>query len=82
MANVFEGAPDTRQSNDVAMRVTRFRPRYRALTDAEKALHDDIKDTFEQVEQLIEKLSDGRYKSLALTALEESCMWAIKQLTA
>lgn len=80
MANLFEGAPDSRQSDEM-IEVSRFRPKYRALTDAEKALHDEIKTEFEAVEKLIERVSPGRYRSLALTALEESCMWAIKELT-
>ena len=44
MAHVFDGKPDTRQSSDVAAKVSRFRPTYRALTDDEKALHDQIKE--------------------------------------
>jgi hypothetical protein len=32
-----------RQSDDVAMPVSRFRPKYRALNDEEKALHNEIK---------------------------------------
>lgn len=36
MANTFEGKPDTRQSDDVNLKVSRFRPNYRALTDEEK----------------------------------------------
>lgn len=31
MTNVFEGQPDARQSDDVAHKVSRFRPTYRAL---------------------------------------------------
>ncbi len=42
MANVYEGQPDSRQSADQAMPVSRFRPMYRALSDDEKALHDAI----------------------------------------
>ena len=37
MTNVYEGKTDARQSDDVALPVSRFRPRYRALTDEEKA---------------------------------------------
>jgi len=81
MANVFEGAPDGRQSDDPALPLSRFRPRYRALSDDEKALHDEIKDHYAAVEHLIEKLPASRYKALALTSLEASCMWSIKGLT-
>ena len=43
MANTFEGKPDARQSDTVDEQVSRFRPRYRALTDDEKRLHDALK---------------------------------------
>lgn len=82
MTNVYEGAPDARQSVNVGETLSRFRPRYRALTQEEKDLHDDIKVAYEHVEHYLDKVPNGRYKSLALTALEESCMWAIKELTA
>jgi hypothetical protein len=81
MANVFEGQPDARQSDDPEMPVSRFRPRYRALSDDEKALHDDIKDAYAAVERMIDLLPAGRYRALAMTALEASCMWSIKELT-
>ena len=81
MEHVFEGEPDARQAKD-KITVTRFRPRYRALDAAEKAIHDDVKAAFEEVERQMERIKPGRYRSLALTALEESCMWAIKELTA
>jgi hypothetical protein len=81
MANVFEGAPDGRQSADVAMPVTRFRPKYRALTDDEKALHDEIKSKATELEVLFERVKPGRYRSLGITALEESVMWTVKELT-
>jgi hypothetical protein len=81
MANVFEGKPDDRQSDLESLRLSRFRPRYRALSEEEKALHDEIKGAYDFVGQLLERLPVGRYYSLAWTSLEESCMWAIKQLT-
>jgi hypothetical protein len=92
MTNVFEGAPDTRQSADIAEKVSRFRPKYRALTEEEKALHDAIKTKAEELEALFHQVagfddpphSDAtklRYRSLSLTSLEESVMWAIKALT-
>jgi hypothetical protein len=77
--HVFEGKPDERQAGDI--QVSRFRPRYRALTPDEKALHDAIKAKAEELEQLFEKVKPGRYRSLALTELELSIMWAIKELT-
>jgi hypothetical protein len=81
MNHVFEGNPDARQSTDVAMPVSRFRPRYRALTDAEKALHDQIKGKAAELEALFETVKAGRYRSLAFTDLESAVMWAVKELT-
>ena len=80
MANVFEGTPDARQS-DQPIPVSRFRPRYRALTDEEKALHDALKDKAAELEALFQKVKPGRYNSLAITALEQSIMWIVKELT-
>lgn len=79
--HVFEGEPDERQSADTQLAVSRFRPRYRALTAEEKALHDALKDKAAELENLFEQVKPGRYRSLALTALEESVMWVVKELT-
>jgi hypothetical protein len=81
MTHVFQGEPDARQSADVGEQVSRFRPRYRALTDDEKALHDQIKAKAAELEALFEQVKPGRYRSLGLTALEESVMWTVKELT-
>jgi len=81
MSNVFEGAPDARQSDKVDEPLSRFRPRYRALSDEEKALHDAIKAKAVELETLFEKVKPGRYRALSLTALEEAVMWNIKELT-
>ena len=81
MTNVYDGKPDARQSNDQQMPTSRFRPRYRALSDAEKQLHDDIKAKATELEALYEKVTPGRYRALGITALEESVMWTIKELT-
>ena len=45
MADVFEGAPDARQtaSEALAAETMLFRPRYRQLSESEVALHDRIK---------------------------------------
>lgn len=80
MAHVFAGEPDARQSAE-AIPVSRFRPQYRALTNAEKALHDAIKTKATELESLIEHIKPGRYRALGITALEESVMWVIKELT-
>ena len=81
MSHVFEGKPDARQSDDVNHKISRFRPVYRALTDDEKALHDEIKTKAAELEQVFEKVKNGRYKSLAMTDLEKSVMWIVKELT-
>ncbi len=86
MTNVFEGQPDARQSDDVAAPVSRFRPTYRALTDEEKSLHDQIKHAATQLEAMIDGIATpgpvaGRYKALAMTELELAIMWAVKALT-
>ena len=78
--NVYEGKPDGRQGGQNE-NITRFRPKYRALSDEEKELHDAIKSKAEEMEKLYEKAGGGRYQSLAFTSLEESVMWAVKQLT-
>lgn len=80
MANVYEGPVDGRQA-DTAIKVSRFRPRYRALTEDEKALHDALKDKAAEMEALFEKVKPGRYNALAVTALEQSVMWIVKELT-
>lgn len=82
MSNIYSGAADSRQSDDVNMKTSRFRPKYRALTEEEKDLHDGIKDTATFLEELILMTPKSREQSLAITKLEESIMWAIKSLTA
>lgn len=81
MGNVYEGQPDARQSDSVSEKLSRFRPKYRALTDEEKALHDAIKDKAAELEALFEQVGPGRYASLAMTDLEKSVMWIVKELT-
>lgn len=80
MAHVYEDKPDGRQA-DTAIPVSRFRPKYRALSDAEKALHDEIKDKAAELEAVFSKVKTGRYASLAMTSLEQSIMWIVKELT-
>lgn len=78
-AHVFEGTPDDRQQGDITP--SRFRPKYRALSDEEKALHDAIKNKAGELEALYSQVKSGRYNSLAITSLEESVMWVVKELT-
>jgi hypothetical protein len=79
MAHVYEGEPDGRQGDEIP--VSRFRPRYRALTDDEKALHDALKDKAAELEALYSRVKSGRYNALAVTSLEQSIMWIVKELT-
>lgn len=78
--HLFEGKPDARQM-PTAGPVTRFRPRYRALSEAEKATHDALKAKADELCAIIETIKLGRYRALAITSLEESIMWAVKELT-
>jgi hypothetical protein len=79
--SAFAGATDARQMDNTNAPVSRFRPTYRALTDDEKALHDAIKTKAAELETLFGKVKPGRYNSLAITALEQSVMWVVKELT-
>lgn len=81
MAHVYEGKPDARQSDDVTLKPSRFRPTYRALTDDEKALHDALKAKAAELEVLFNQVKPGHYQSLAMTSLENSLMWIVKELT-
>jgi len=81
MSHIYVDKPDDRQSPNVEHKVSRFRPTYRALTEDEKALHDRIKAQAEVLERVFDQIKPGRYHSLAMTALEESVMWAVKELT-
>lgn len=80
MPNVYAGKTDARQS-ETPIKTSRFRPRYRPLTDDEVKLHDAIKDKAVELEELFEKVKSGRYNALAVTSLETSVMWIIKELT-
>lgn len=80
MAHVYENQPDDRQA-DTAIETSRFRLKYRQLTDEEKALHDEIKAKAVELETLFGKVKQGRYNALAMTNLELSIMWVIKELT-
>jgi hypothetical protein len=62
-----------------------FRKTYRELTEAEKAVIEEIKETAERLEEMYiasrENGKNPRHIALALTALEESVMWAVKAIT-
>lgn len=64
--------------------MSRFRPTYRQLDTIEKGLLDSIKDKAAELEHLynqVQSSTPSRLKSLAVTALEESVMWIVKDLT-
>jgi hypothetical protein len=80
LAGIYTGPPDERQAGEI--KSSRFRPRYRALTAQELALHDQIKEEAAVLERLYNaSMPFGRYHALAMTTLEESVFWAIKGLT-
>lgn len=85
MANIYDGPPDYRQSDREDYPLSRFRPRYRALSDEEKKLHDEIKELAAMLEASMVRANDlrgnPRYHALAITSLEQSVMWAVKGLT-
>lgn len=63
--------------------VNLFRSEYRELTPDEKALISEIK---EHANRLITcfvspRVTDPRMRSLAMTNLEQSVMWAVKGIT-
>jgi len=80
-SHLFEGEPTDGRQGDAETVTSRFRPKYRNLTVEEKAHHDALKEQATVLERLIEQIKPGRYRSLAFTALEESIMWAVKELT-
>lgn len=81
MTHVYEGAPDGRQSDSPDPPQNPFRPRYRSLEPIEVALHDQIKEKATELLNLFETVKPGRYRSLGVTALEQSVMWVVKELT-
>ena len=83
MGNVFEGGQgDARQSAETAYaEPDPFRKRYRQLTAEEIALHDAIKEKAAELWGLFQNVKPGRYRALGLTALEQSVMWTVKELT-
>jgi hypothetical protein len=79
--NIYTSGDSDARQGDERVQTSRFRPRYRKLTDAEIALHDAIKEKAAELETLFSRVGNGRYQALAYTSLEESVMWIVKQLT-
>ena len=81
-SHIYEDKPDARQQSAVtAAPVSRFRPRYRALSVEEIALHDAIKSKATELEGLFALVKPGRYAALGMTSLEQAVMWTVKELT-
>ena len=60
----------------------RFRSSYRQLSDKETFALVEIRARAEALELLIDNdVPRGRYHSLAMTALEQVVMWAVKGIT-
>lgn len=59
MSNVYEGTPDQRQteSENLDEQQLLFRKRYRALSEDELQLHDQIKDKADELAHLISQIS-------------------------
>ena len=70
----FEGAEE-----DDARR-TAFRPVDRELSEGEQEVREAIYKQAEALEATYRLVQSGRYRSLALTILEESVMWILKEL--
>lgn len=80
MAHLYDEEPDSRQATE-EIKTTRFRPRYRQLTEDERGLHDEIKSKADELAVLFDRVPSGRYHALAITSLEIAVMWIVKQLT-
>lgn len=58
-----------------------MRHQYKALSDAEKANMQSIKDLGMQFYTFCDNLGGSRELSLAKTKIEEAVMWAVKHIT-
>ena len=81
MAHVYDGEPDARRATIRRCHYPGFDRATGRFSDDEKTQHDMLKDAYVEVERFIDVLPAGRYRALALTALEASCIWAVKELT-
>lgn len=66
MVHLFQDAPDGRQADTVPTATSRFRAQYRSLTDAQKAVHDDIKAKAAELEALFVKAFELRHPPAVL----------------
>ena len=58
-----------------------LRHNYRVLTDKEKELMNQIKDKGLEFLELVGTMDHTRETALAKTKIEESVMWAVKEIT-
>lgn len=66
--HTYEGAPDARQAGEI--RPSRFRPRYRALSPEELALHDEIKGKAAELEALFDRARAFHFPALPAIAAD------------
>jgi hypothetical protein len=66
---------------DLSKKLSRFRKMYRPLSEVEKNYVDAIKDHAAKLEYLFEGLGSSRELSLAMTHLENTVMWGVKDAT-
>lgn len=58
-----------------------LRPVPRELSKEERDLVCSIQDKADEMKQLFDLVKAGRYRSLAMTSLEEAVMWIVKEAT-
>lgn len=59
-----------------------MRTQYKELSEGQKALLASMKNAYAKLFEALDACGGSRKMSLAKTKLEESCMWAVKHLTA
>ena len=70
-----DSTSDERTVNNVV------RHEYRVLSEDEKRQLKAVKDAALDFINLVETLEPSRERSLAVTKIEEACMWAVKGIT-
>ena len=77
--DLYESKADERQEGDI--KVSLFRPRYRALNPEEVQLHDAIKSKADELAELIFKIKETPNTEYAIRHLEDAVYRAVKGLT-
>lgn len=70
-----DSTSDERTVNNVV------RHEYRVLSEDEKRQMKAVKDAALDFINLVETLEPSRERSIAVTKIEEACMWAVKGIT-